>query len=253
MIIQCPACATRYAVPDSAIGAEGRTVRCAKCRHSWFQDGPVLEMAGTRETADSATVSVPPPSAPPPPPTPAPVMEEPDMPAIPPRMTERMAPAVPDETGPSAFEAEPPFRPRRNWLKVWTYAAVIFALFAAAIIFAVSYWGLPDWVPVSRPDFAVAQPDLQLDFPLDQQAKRTISGIEIFEVNGTITNIGSTAHSLPPILVVLRDARGRNVWSKEIVPAKTSLGPGESLNVNQVFTDQVPRAARMAEFGWKQQ
>lgn len=39
MIIVCPACATRYVVPDSAIRAEGRTVRCAKCRHSWFQEG----------------------------------------------------------------------------------------------------------------------------------------------------------------------------------------------------------------------
>jgi len=42
MIIACPACATRYVVPDSAIGLEGRTVRCAKCKHSWFQDGPAL-------------------------------------------------------------------------------------------------------------------------------------------------------------------------------------------------------------------
>lgn len=42
MIIACPACATRYVVPDSAIGLEGRTVRCAKCKHSWFQDGPEL-------------------------------------------------------------------------------------------------------------------------------------------------------------------------------------------------------------------
>ena len=60
MIIACPACATRYVVPDSAIGVDGRTVRCAKCRHSWFQDGPVLER---------------PAPSPPPPPPPA-VIEE---------------------------------------------------------------------------------------------------------------------------------------------------------------------------------
>jgi len=178
---------------------------------------------------------------------------EPEPPVLPPPVIERIAPEPEDEPGVSPFAAEPPFRTRRNWLKVWTYAAAVFALFAAAIVLAVSYWGLPDWVPVARSEFAVAQPDLQLDFPADQNAKREISGREVFEVNGTITNIGSTAHSLPAILVVLRDARGRNVWSKEIVPSRSRLGPGESLNVNQVFADQVPRAARMAEFGWKPQ
>ncbi len=45
MIIACPACSTRYVVPDSAIGVDGRTVRCAKCRHSWFLDGPEPELA----------------------------------------------------------------------------------------------------------------------------------------------------------------------------------------------------------------
>ena len=49
MIIACPACATRYAVPDSAIGLEGRVVRCAKCRHSWFQDSNPLGAASQRE------------------------------------------------------------------------------------------------------------------------------------------------------------------------------------------------------------
>ena len=44
MIIACPACGTRYVVPDTAIGVEGRTVRCAKCKHSWFQDPKPLDL-----------------------------------------------------------------------------------------------------------------------------------------------------------------------------------------------------------------
>jgi predicted Zn finger-like uncharacterized protein len=40
MILECSACHARYAVPDHAIGAAGRTVRCAKCKHSWFEPAP---------------------------------------------------------------------------------------------------------------------------------------------------------------------------------------------------------------------
>ena len=71
MIIACPACATRYVVPDSAIGLEGRTVRCAKCKHSWFQDGPELAepiAAAYAAPARAETTVTPPPPRPAPPP-----------------------------------------------------------------------------------------------------------------------------------------------------------------------------------------
>ena len=58
MIIACPACATRYVVPDSAIGVDGRTVRCAKCKHNWFQDGPRV----TPPAPAPAPVASPPPA-----------------------------------------------------------------------------------------------------------------------------------------------------------------------------------------------
>ena len=37
MILTCPSCDTRYSVDGSKFPAAGRTVRCAKCGHSWHQ------------------------------------------------------------------------------------------------------------------------------------------------------------------------------------------------------------------------
>lgn len=48
MYIACPSCETRYQVPDSVMNAEGRTVKCAVCQHSWLAraedpDAPSLD------------------------------------------------------------------------------------------------------------------------------------------------------------------------------------------------------------------
>ncbi len=40
MILSCPACSTRFVLDPARIGAAGRRVRCARCRHVWFQEPP---------------------------------------------------------------------------------------------------------------------------------------------------------------------------------------------------------------------
>jgi predicted Zn finger-like uncharacterized protein len=251
MIISCPACQTRYAVPDRAVGVEGRTVRCAKCRHSWFQEPPQWTPPETPPpVAAPAQVA----------PLPAPVnagteeaagQEDPVDPPAFARRDPPEAPPPPFDESVSQFEYEPPFRPRRNWLKLWTIAGAIFAVLAIGTIGAVSYLGIPDWVPISRPTFAGGKPDLVLEFPPNRQDRRTLpNGTAFFGASGTVTNVGTQVRRLPPILIVLRDGKDRIVYSWEVPPPKRSLAPGESVAINEAVTD-VPRSAKFAEIGWK--
>jgi predicted Zn finger-like uncharacterized protein len=279
MIIACPACATRYVVPDTAVGVEGRTVRCAKCRHSWFQEGheltrpdPAAEIAAeagelaapTTETSEAVddrgdaqdgASATPTEAEASPPPAEMPVQAAPASPSF---AEERDAEPAPspasmqerDEEH-SQFDYEPPFRSRRNPLKLWTAAAAVFAVVSFGTIGAVSYWGLPEWVPFNRPTFAVNEPDLVLDFPPGQQDRRTLpNGTEFFGAVGSITNVGRETLAIPSILIVMRDEREKIVYSWVVAPPQPSLAPGEKATVVEAVKD-VPRSAKFVEIGWK--
>ncbi len=156
-----------------------------------------------------------------------------------------------EEAGYSSFAHEPPFRPRLNKLKLWTWAAALFAVLALGAVGLVARFGLPDWMPLARQTFAEAQPDLVLDFPPQRQERRTLpNGTEFFGASGKVTNVGRARRTVPTILIVLRDARERIVYSWEVAPPKRQLAPGESVTINEAVTD-VPRTARIAEIGWK--
>jgi hypothetical protein len=158
-------------------------------------------------------------------------------------------PTVYDDTV-SQFDYSPPFRPRRNYVKLWTWAAGIFAILALGTVVAANTFGLPSWMPVDRPLFAVAEPDLELEFPVEEQERRTLpNGTEYFGARIIVTNTARETRDVPPILIVLRDGRERIVFSWEVTPPQASLAPGESMTINEAMTD-VPRSAVFADIGW---
>lgn len=269
MIIACPACNTRYAVPDAAIGVDGRTVRCAKCRHSWFQEGPGLDLPVAAEPAGVESQPAPPPPPRPvspqpepaaPAPIPSPAAEAEPEPPAPPVYSDDPSPSLSqaeatnagyyDETQ-SQFDHQPPFRPRRNPARMWTIAAALFAVVALGTVATVAWYGLPSWVPFAKPMFAEERAGLKLDFPENQQGMRELQDRSwFFEANGVVSNVSQTSQNVPAILVVLRDARGRIVYTGEITPPKRMLTPGETMAISQALVP-VPRGAVKAQYGWK--
>jgi predicted Zn finger-like uncharacterized protein len=69
MQIACPNCATTYDVPEAALGAEGRSVRCARCKNTWLARKPEFAMASDVDDGFAAFPDDPPPEAPDAPPT----------------------------------------------------------------------------------------------------------------------------------------------------------------------------------------
>ncbi len=258
MILDCPACGARYRLPDDAIPAAGKPVRCARCKHSWVELGQPLDdeaaeapqlgiapidaaFTGAASRATSAAD----------PAYPEPFAPAAASPAI------RPGPAEPAAaTQPVEWEPEPDPPRRRRWLWLLPLLLLIaLALGAAALITRLipvpSFVSARIDVPyVSRPALSVPALDLPpLDLtripyagpwldrrlnppalppvPLTLQAnadfRQLSNGGRMLALTGSVVNPTGSQQAVPDIEALVLDASRHPVYRWRIAAPLVAL------------------------------
>jgi len=206
-------------------------VRCAQCRHSWYQEPPALDLRSPVAPAP-APAFVAPQSREEPRPEPAPPVRRP-VPQPPPQPE-----AEPESY--DAFASEPPFRPRRNRARMLTMLAALAAVLMSGAALALHYFGLPGFGERLATGAAGAT---SLGITGEGRLQRLGSGNVLLMVTGRIANPTGATQSVPQIRAELRDPQGRVVHSWQIAPPVTELAPRQSATFNSALVDP-PAAGR---------
>jgi len=246
MLIVCPSCTTAYRIELSTLGAAGRTVRCARCRGTWF--------ASVSDLAPSP-IALPMVQEFPQPPQPAADQRgesdqqrhedgnieasSADTPSITIANSPSLVPALAHDstpvTGPDietvAARRSRQAANKRGRSRRWPgLPTIILAL--AGIIAALLNWRatVVRFVPQTASLFsAVGLPVNLRGLSLDdvKTSMEAHDGVTVLVVQGTIANLTRQPLEVPRLRFAVRNPAGYEVYAWTALPAESVLAPGD--------------------------
>jgi predicted Zn finger-like uncharacterized protein len=256
MLISCPNCTTNFSVPDKALAPKGRTLKCAKCGHKWFQ-----APAQPEDDFGLDESSFPPPPAPGPEPRPmfrAPApdfddapppssgmggrgsdldfdLDEPPIPDFGPRAKAEASRDTPEidldvpQPIPEVFTHQPSGKKGTGALWFLLVLLLLGAAGGAAYYFQDR---LVDLVPqahelLSKAGLRRERPGAGLELRNAGTPERFVQNdVEVLIVRGIIANISDRERPVPTMKLVLLDRDKNVVQEKHAQPPVTALDPG---------------------------
>jgi predicted Zn finger-like uncharacterized protein len=237
MILTCPACSTRYVVDPAGIGPQGKTVRCARCRHTWFEEPPPdVQAAAAAADGGGFAAAVATANAR------AAADDEDDTPFdAPPRRRRHAAPRI----NLPALRTAPARRAALGWVLLVLVAVGLAGTVYGARDRIVSWWPpayrLYDVLGIDVAGVpAVAGPRFEVR-GIATRREQGDDGIRL-TVTGRLVNLTDRARTPPPVQVTLLSAEDEPLqrWSFQ-VPAER-LGAGATVDFETSIVDPHPAA-----------
>lgn len=225
MIITCPDCATSYRSEATSIGSNGRTVRCAKCKSTWFVPAPDADMASDalalEDLSEKAEL--------------LPTVVTPDAPLT--ATVATAAAAGAHVTLRDKSDADKLARRRRLIRLIWAIPLLILAI--AAILAIVFRQDIVNRMPKSATLYETLGLQTKLDgLSIESPTASTALTGEgtLLVVRSAVRNLGTEAANIPMIELSLHNPSGERLAQWFVTPDKSQLAAGERLK----FTTQYP-------------
>jgi predicted Zn finger-like uncharacterized protein len=246
MQIICPNCQTSYGVTPTALGPEGRNVRCAKCKQVWHalpEDAlhhveAVGAAAGPHEgggTAENWSESE------------TPHVESPSLAPVGSETADWTAEAgrseVAEDDQPRARRWRPtPISLSRPHLGLSAGIAAMAAVIAGLIIWRTEVVRL---LPQTAAFFKVAGITVNLrNLTIDDVhvSTETVNGAPVTVIEGSVATTGFKPAEIPRLRFVVRDASGTPVYAWNTVLEPALVNPGEKVAFKSRLASPPPNA-----------